>query len=44
MAATIDMAKSVSEITTKPSEEELEQQKQQDRLDALLKEHGVSPK
>ncbi|KAJ5656025.1 hypothetical protein N7507_007975 [Penicillium longicatenatum] len=36
------MEKSVSEITTQPTEEEVEQQKQQDRLDALLKEHGCT--
>ena len=43
MVATIDMEKSpMSEITTEPTDEESVQQGQQDRLNALLKEHGVS--
>lgn len=43
MVATIDMEKSpMSEITTEPTDEESVQQRQQDRLNAFLKEHGVS--
>ncbi|KAJ5527573.1 hypothetical protein N7513_011732 [Penicillium frequentans] len=41
MAATLDVEKApVLGITTEPTEEEIEQLKQQDRLNALMKEHG----
>lgn len=43
MATTMNMEKApVSETTIEPTEEEIEQQKQEDRLSDLLKEHGVS--
>lgn len=45
MAATLDVEKApVFGITPELTEEEIEQLKQQDRLNALLKEHGVSLK